>query len=272
MSSLFTAERRAEVLDTLKMFFQADDQIAGLVLVGSGAKESQDAYSGLDLLVIVKNGAVFLSTYRKWRERLLMLFKVAYHYEQESSVDSAVWSLMLDDYLEINLYFSRLLNVKAVSESWCILFDNTISQDVEKTLKATYSAERVAAPTRYYKEMMASIWQPILKCVAALNRKEIWRAMYMLDDIRRQTIELAALNYNVDTANYAEVDKLPEMLLVKLRHTLPTGTNQVAIRRALRTTLVLFFQQAELLEERIEVDLAADLKRRILPYIEAYAS
>ena len=79
MTSLFTAERRADVLDNLKTFFQADEQIAGLVLVGSGAKPEQDSYSGIDLLVVVKNGAVFLSTYRKWRERLLTLFNVAYH-------------------------------------------------------------------------------------------------------------------------------------------------------------------------------------------------
>ncbi|MDQ7036508.1 MAG: aminoglycoside 6-adenylyltransferase, partial [Anaerolineae bacterium] len=202
MASLFTTERRAEVLDNLKTFFQADEQIAGLVLVGSGAKKAQDSYSGLDLLVVVKNGAVFRSTYRKWRERLLTLFTVAYHYEQESDVDKAVWSLMLDDFLEVNLYFSRLLNLKAVSKPWCILFDQTISEDIEKILQATYSAERIAAPTRYYKQMMSTIWQPIIKCVAALNRKDIWRAMHMLDQVRQQTIELAALNYNVDAVNY----------------------------------------------------------------------
>jgi predicted nucleotidyltransferase len=272
MSSLFTAERRTEVLDSLKLFFKADDQIAGLVLVGSGAKETQDAYSGLDLLVVVKNGAVFLSTYRKWRERVLSLFPVAYHFEQDTGVDKATWTLMLDDFLEINLYFSRLMNLTAVRKPWCVLFDQTLSQDVEKALDVTFSSERNLAPTRYYKQTMTTIWQPILKCVAALNRHETWRAMYMLDQIRQQTIELAALNYNIETTNYAEVDQLPEMLLVMLRHTLPTGSSQIAIRRALRTTMVLFFQQAEMLEERIKVDLAADFKRRILPYIEAYAS
>jgi hypothetical protein len=119
---------------------------------------------------------------------------------------------------------------------------------------------------------MTTIWQPIIKCVAALNRGETWRSLHMLDQIRTQTIELAAMNYKVDTANFAEVDQLPEMLLIRMRHTLPTGTSDVAIRRALRMTIVLFFQQAELLEESLDLSLAADLKQYISPYIEAYAS
>ena len=138
-----------------------------------------------------------------------------------------------------------MLNLAAVSKPWCVIFDQTLSEDIEKTLEASYSAERIAAPTRFYRQMMTTIWQPILKCVAGTQSPtKHGVALYMLDEIREQTIQLAAMNYDIDTANYAEVDQLPEMLLIKLRHTLPTSTSNVSIRRALRTTLVLFFQQA----------------------------
>jgi hypothetical protein len=93
----------------------------------------------------------------------------------------------------------------------------------------------------------------------------------MLDLIRQQTVQLAAMNYNVDTRNYSEVDQLPEMLLIKLRHTLPTGVDPVAIRRALHATTDLFFQQATLLEKRIDLKLADELRTKMWPYIEAYS-
>jgi len=272
VTELFAVERRAEVLTSLVTFLRVDEQIAGLVQVGSGAKEGvQDQYGGIDLLVVIKNGAVFPSVYRKWRERIVTLFPVSFSFESKATAESALYSLMLNDYMEINLYFTRVQNLKAETKPWKVLFDQTETQDIEPILEATYQAERVAAPSRTYARMMASIWQPIIKCVIAMNRDETWRALYMLEQVREQTIELAAMNYGVDTANYAEVDQLPEMLLVSLRHSVPTAISQIAIRRALRATTTIFFAQAELLEETVDYRLADSLKKKILPYIDAYA-
>lgn len=271
MTALFTAERRSAVLDNLTTFFKADQSIASLVLVGSAAEESLDIYSGLDLLVVVANGSVFPSVYRKWKIRLCELLPVAYEFEVSNRLDAATYAIMLDDYLEINLYFTLLKNLIAEQAHWKILFDQTHTQDIEPILKTSFQTEQKIAPARTYRHMMASIWQPIIKCVAALNRNELWRALYMLDRIRQQTIEIAAMNYDVDIRNYSEVDRLPEMLLVKLRHTLPTGVEPVAIRRALHATTELFFQQASLLEQTINLSLAESLHAKMNPYIEAYS-
>jgi len=271
MSALFTAERRDEVLKNLQTFLQADDQIAGAVLVGSGVRGFQDNYSGIDLLVAVKNGTIFPSVYAKWKDRLLTLFPIVYHFESVNDPETGICSLMFDNYLEVNLNFMPLRCLVAARKPWCVLFDQTELQEVEPTLQNSYRETIVEAPTRAYLDLMSMIWQPVIKCVTALNRDETWRALHMLERVRNQTIELAAMNYDVDTRNYTEVDKLPEMLLVALRHTLPTSISNVAIRRALNTTVTIFFQQAEKLEETIEPRLAQDLKQRILPYIEAYS-
>jgi predicted nucleotidyltransferase len=271
MTELFKSKRRIEVLDNLTTFFKADQNIAGLVLVGSAAEETQDIYSGLDLLVVIANGSVFPSVYRKWKTRLSDLLPAIYKFEQVSTIDSGIYSIMLEDYLEVNLYFMPLKNLVAEHSPWQVLFDQTQAQDIKPILEKTYQVERISAPTRVYRQMMASIWQPILKCVAAVNRGEVWRALHMLDQIRNQTIQLAAMNYGVDTRNYSEVDQLPEMLLIKLRHTLPTGTDHAAIRRALNTTTELFFQQAILLEENINLSLADEVHTKMQPYIEAYS-
>lgn len=271
MTALFTPKRRVEVLDNLTTFFKADQSIAGLVLVGSTVEETIDIYSGLDLLVVIANGSIFPSVYRKWKTRLNELLPVAYEFEVETTLDGNTYAIMLEDYLEINLYFTPLKSLVAEQTPWKVLFDQTQTQDVEPTLETTYQAERTIAPTRTYRHMMASIWQPIIKCVAAINRGEVWRALHMLDQIRHQTVLIAAMNYNVDTRNYSEVDQLPEMLLIKLRHTLPTGIDPTAIRRALQATTDLFFQQAAIVEERIDFNLIDDVRNKMRPYIEAYS-
>lgn len=271
MTSLFKPKRRIEVLENLVTFFQADQNIAGLVLVGSAAEKAQDIYSGLDLLVIIANGSIFPSIYRKWKNRLCNLLPVAYEFEQSSEMNSATYAIMLEDYLEIHLYFTPLKNLVAESDSWQVLFDQTQAQDIEPTLETTYHKERMTASARVYKNMLSSIWQPIIKCVAAVNRGEVWRALHMLDIIRDKTVQLAAMNYGIDIQNYSEIDQLPEMLLIRLRHTLPTGVDPIAIRRALHATSELFFQQAILLEQSINLTLADEVRKKMQPYIEAYS-
>jgi Streptomycin adenylyltransferase len=271
MTEHFTPRRRVEVLENFIAFFGADHSIAGLVLVGSSAESEPDIFSGLDFLVIVANGAIFPSVYRKWKQRLHDILPLAYEFEAENRIDYAAYSLMLEDYLELNLYFMPQKSLLIESNPWQVLFDHSSSQDIEQALENAYRKERSIAPSRSYKQMLDSIWQPIIKAVSALNRGETWRVLYMLDRLRQQTIEIAAMNYEVDTRNYAEVDQLPEMLLIKLRHSIPTGLDKVALRRALLVTMDIFFQQAGLLEARLGYKLAEGVKQKILPYIEAYS-
>lgn len=271
MTELFSQRRRLDVLDKLITFFGADHTIEGLVLVGSSTGEDMDQYSGLDLLVVVANGAVFPSVYRKWRNRLREILPLAYEFEGERGVDRASYSMMLEDYLEINLYFSALKTLVATSKPWKILYDRTPAEDIQLTLEASFHTENIVGHARRYQDMLMSIWYPVIKCVAAINRGEMWRATYMLEQIRQQTIELASMNHGIDIRNYSEVDQLPEMLLVQLRHTLPTNITTEAIRRALQATVELFFAQAKVFEEEMQFQMAGDVYAKMKPYIDAFA-
>jgi len=271
MTEMFNARRRQDVLDRLFTFFQSDSAIVGLVLVGSAAEAEPDNFSGLDFIVVVANGAVFPSVFRKWRTRISEILPVQYEHEAHSAIDSGAVAMMLNDYLEITLYFVSLKNLVVDQSPWQVLFDQTTGEDITDKLEHSFRREKVTGPVRTYQQMMESIWQPIVKCVAAINRGELWRALHMIERIRNQTIELAAINYGVDIRNYAEIDQLPEMLLVKLRHTIPTGVEVIAIRRALQMTCDLFFMQASLFEENIPLRLSDTLRDKMLPYIQAFA-
>ncbi|MEO1287165.1 MAG: aminoglycoside 6-adenylyltransferase [Chloroflexota bacterium] len=271
MTVLFSQRRRVDVLDKLTAFFSADSAIAGLVLVGSSADTITDDFSGLDFLVVVSNGAVFPSVYRKWKYRLRDIFDVAYEYEAESGIDRASYAMMLSDYLEVTFFFTPYKSLVVHRRPWHIIFDQTASEDLSSTLQARFRTERIVGPARTYQLMVNSIWQPILKCVAALNRNEIWRALHMLERIRHQTIELAALNHDLDMRHYNEVDQLPDEILTHMAQTMPNSTNRVAIREALLATTHLFFRQAEHFEERLQFKMVEDVRDRMLAYINAHA-
>lgn len=273
MSELFTLERRTSVLDNLKVFFEADDQIAGLASIGLLAGDFHDQpYEGIELLVVVRDSAVFASTYLKWRDRLHGLLPVAYSFESEITVDSVTCHIMLTDFLEITLHFIRMRNLTVKRTPWQVLFDQTLSQDLADYLHHACREETAAQPTRTYRQMMRTIWQPILKCVNALHKEEFWRALHMLTIIREETIRLAAINHQIDVRQHEEVDQLPPALLKQLEATLPAAASAAAIRDALHRVVVLFFEQAQQLEaETTDLRLADGVMTTLLPYIEAFS-
>lgn len=271
INELFTQRRRIDVLDKITAFFAADSAVAGLVLVGSSAEKTTDDFSGLDFLVVVSNGAVFPSVYRKWKNRLNDIFSVAYEYEAESSFDRASYAMMLENYLELTFFFTPYKSLIANRRPWRVLFDHTGSEDLAETLQATFHTERIVGPARTYQLMVNSIWQPILKCVAALNRNETWRALHMLERIRHQTIELAALNYDVDMRHYNEVDRLPEDVLSQLQQTMPSSTERSAIRGALLATTALFFNQAHAFENRLHFNMVDNVREKMTSYLNTHA-
>lgn len=271
MTPIFSPQRRDEVLENLRTFLQADEQVAGVVLLGPLAQGRQDLFGGLALQIVVKNGAVFPSLYRKWKQRLQALFPAAYLFEENVTEHSARLHLMLSDYLELDLHLVRLAHLRARRKPWKVLFDQTLANELEGKLNATYQPSPHDRPTRLYQETMSTVWRPIVRCVAAVKRGDVWQAIYMLDTLRHLTIQIAAVNHDLEAAEFAEVDQLPEMLLIRLRHTVPTSLSQTALRRALRTTVLLLFSEAEQLEQKLGVELASEVQRRMRPFVEAFS-
>ncbi len=290
---LFTVQRRKNLLESLIAFFKVDHTIAGAMLVGASAEPRQDAFSGLSIEVIVNPTADFSLTYRKWREYLPTMMTTVGQVEHMVHGSHATIALMLEGYLELTLYFMGLNQMLAPARlwkfpdgstrlvpiinpaprPWKLLYANPSVKD--KLIELINNCKDVPETNTLditYRELVRGIWQPIVHAVVALQRGEIWRAISRVDEIRNKIIHLASLNYGVDVRQYAEVDQLPEMLLVALRHTIPTNTSDVAIRRSLLNAVHLFFSQAQILEETSGSELeSAPIRQRMLEYVENYS-
>lgn len=269
MAELFTPERRVEILENLLIFLKTDDQISGVVMVGSTAENFRDNYSDINLLVITADNLPVYPVYHKWKTRFTALYNRLSSFETGYDGERYHFGCLLDNYLSLEMHFLKLEKLIAKRKPWQIAFDRV--GNLEHHLERTYAEEQMVAPVREYTRIMETIWLPIMKCVAALRRDEIWRALYLLEELRDKAVQIAGMNHGIDTHGFTAVDYLPEMFLVHLRHTIPTSTSTPAIRRALKTAVVLLFREAVLLEDRMNLASNAPLRKRLLEYIEAYA-
>lgn len=267
--ALVTPQERYEILEKLVTVLKEDASVIGVVIVGSGASGFLDVYSDIDLVVVLADDRVFISMYQALKAILQKEFNVFYHFEQHVSTEDTTLLIMLDNFLELDIQFvkGRVLAVK--DKQWTVRYDR--HGDLDDRVQESFSETQMVAPRRIYLRVVERIWQPILKCVAALNRNEIWHALHMLEQIRNETVHLAGINHRVQTHGFTDVDQLPEMFLVHLRHTIPTSTSNVAIRRALRSTVRLFFSEALTLEGHLRLDVASKMQEKLMPYIEAYS-
>jgi predicted nucleotidyltransferase len=269
MSALVTPQERADLLENLLTLLKDRADVIGVVMSGSGVSGFIDSYSDVDLMVIFHDDVIFPLAYGKLKDAVFKILAVDFHYEILRSSEDIVLMTLLHNYLEIDMQVVKARYVVMRDRDYKILYDK--NQVLEDLLDDAFSETQTLSPRRVYLDIVERIWQPILKCVSALNRNQTWRAMHMLEEIRNQTVHLAGMNHRLSTREFAQVDDLPEMFLINLRHTIPTNTSNVAIRRALRMAVGMFFAEALILEPNLKIDVARKMQARIVPYVEAYS-
>ncbi len=261
-----THDPRERALTRLLELLEARSEVVGVVLLGSGATGFKDRYSDLDLLVILDDSAIFALAYEKIKQPVLSLLEVLFHFEIMRSSEEMLFVGMLANYLELDMTVVMQRALVFRDAEYKILLDRTGA--LPAVLDDAFSETQTIAPRRAYLEIVERIWQPVLRCIAAIQRGETWRAIHMLETIREQIVILAGLNHKVHTRGYSGVDQLPEMFLVNLRHTLPTNTNAAALRRARRQAVQMFFAEATVLEDKLRINVAPRMRDVLMRYIE----
>lgn len=265
---LFTPERREQIYINLLTFLKTDDNIMGVVVVGSATTGYRDHYSGIDLMVVMKQAVHVTDALHKWRARLETLYTTVAHFEDTSRLDYAHYTVLLDNFLLIDIQFVTLSHLRKEIPPYIVAFDT--GNEIEQTLAHEPNEPIHHTPQTTYMQIMQAAWQPMIKGLISVKREDIWRAIYMLEMVRDYTVELAGLRYDLDVRSFHDADQLPEMFLVHLRHTLPTSISQVAIKRALRTAIHMFFGEAAALDERFGQKISSSLEQSVTTFMEAY--
>lgn len=267
MSGVFTPQRREEVYQNLLEQLINDARITGIITFGAENNTFTDDYDGIELLVIIEKPSIIDIVFTLWVKRLRDMFNDQSSFDPILDNDLHTAWILLDDYLKIGLQFRAVNRFHLVGTDWCVSFDR-------EGYIAKYLETRTMTREQYiqtlYENHMKGVWKPIVSCVTAIRRGNLWRAVSELENLRTHLVEIAGLNHLQFTHGYQNMNNLPEMFLIQLRHTLPTNITDKAIRRSLHMGVQMLFQEAHILDQRYNTTYTQQLEVPLMNLVELY--
>jgi len=268
MTTLFTPPQRQNIYNTIIEQLKGDDRITGIIAVGAHDSPFTDDDDGIDLLVVIEKPSIIDIVFTLWVKRIEDMFAEHILFDIILDEDANQLSILLDNYLQISVQIRAVNRFHMVGDDWCIVFDRQHNlQSYIDTRRLTHEQHIL----KTYEQHIHTIWHPIVACVRELRRDNLWKANAELGILRRHVIEIAGLRHSHFTQSYKNMNHLPEMFLVQLRHTLPTNITESAIRRSLKMTLGMLFNETARLDMQFDTDHTAQLEDRLSTFVEAYA-
>lgn len=268
MQGLFSVASRQDIYNNILAQLQGDDRIIGIISFGAQDKTFSDDFDGIDLLAVLANPTVIDIVFSLWVKRLQDFFAMLSVYEPIISYPNYHIAFLLNDYLSIELHLQALNKLVLIGTEWCVAYDEEKQLSGYLEHYSSTPEERLGA---LYQKQMRIIWKPIVSCVTALQRDNLWLAISELSDLREKLVEIAGLRQGQYTQEFQNLHHLPDMFLVQLRHTMPTNVNAVAIRRALRVTINLLFQESSLLDAQYGMPYTHKLEHKLSGLVDLLA-
>lgn len=262
----YTPESRAETLNKLTLALSADqERVAGMLLVGSGVLGFRDDWSDLDVAVVVPEGMDAIEVFHTWAALLPKTLPVLWVYSAVRGEQVGLLSILLQDYLEVDITFQPLSALGAYT-NWKVLFDRTGRVD------AVMRSRALPEPTpllETYNCRLDSIWYFVTHAVLCLRRGRLWEALHYVGELRERTIEIEKLLTERTTSHQCQIDDLPRDRLASLEGTLVRSIDHDEIGLALRCATRVFFDTAQRVEQECEVQRAEPLRIAMEQYLDA---
>jgi len=263
---IFSPEKRQRYLDRILTALQADNRIAGVLIVGSGAVGFDDIYSDIDLCVVVAKETDLPTVFREWKDKIETLLPVIHFFEVNYGPNNYLYGFLLDGFVELDMGFVCLTNLSARRERWKVAFDR--SGKIENIMRSSWKKKSQPDIRSIYQSRINSIWHYIIHVVVALKRNQPWRALHYLEVIRNRTIELAGLRRGLETKHFRQVDQMPKQFLAELQQTLVSNMDPVNIMQALKVAMDCFFREARSLDKILGLNIASKLEPKMKEYLQ----
>ena len=153
-----------------------------------------------------------------------------------------LWVFLLENFLEIDLCFLCLDDLRATRKRWKTVLDR--SGRIESIMQSSWENRPKPDLEEAYHSRLSSIWHCIKHAVIAVQRQQPWRAIFELEQVRNRTIELHGLREELETKRFRHVDQMPEDFLTRLEQTLVLSLREIDIMNALKAATESFFPRS----------------------------
>jgi predicted nucleotidyltransferase len=264
----YSPATREATLNRLLTALRSDERIAGLLVVGSGAEGFADVYSDIDLCAVTTSADDVRPAFQEWGVKIREMLSVFHSFESVRGANIYLWILLLENFLEIDLCFLCLDDLHATRNRWKTVFDR--SGRIEGIMQSSWENRPKPNLEEIYRYRLGSIWHYISYAAVAVQRDQPWRAMYEIEQIRNQTIELRGLRAELETKRFRHVDQMSEDFLTSLEQTLVLSLRDVDLMNALRAATTCFFREAQHFDEMLDLKLAECFEIKVKAYLELF--
>jgi predicted nucleotidyltransferase len=261
----FSPSERQRVLGRLLDALRQDPQLTGVLVVGSGAEGFDDAYSDIDLCVVLARAEEVRPAFQAWGVRFQQLLPVFYAGESARGPGSTLWVLLLDNFLEIDAGFLSLDALEARWGRWHTVVDRV--GQIEPQMQRSRAHRSGPHLPLVYERLVGWTWHYVIHATVAAQRGQAWQALYELEQIRQRTIVLRGTRAGVETKRYRHVDRLPAAFLADVQRTLVADLSRPARMRAIRQATACFYDEARQWDELLGRDLAHRFDRKLQEYL-----
>ncbi len=266
----FSPIERDEILNRLVTALRNDNRVAGLVVVGSGAEGFEDVYSDIDLCAVTTLADDVRPAFQEWGIKIREMLPIFHSLESVRAVNVYLWVFLLENFLEIDLCFLSLDELHAKRKRWKTVFDR--SGRIESIMQASWKNRPGPNLEEVYRSRLSVILHYIRHAIIAAQRQQPWRAIYELEQIRNQTIELRGLRDRLETKRFRHVDQMSEDFLRNIEQTLVPGLRRIDIMNAVKAATTSFFREAQHFDKMLNLQLAEKFETKTKTYLELFAA
>ena len=264
----YSPATREEILNRLLTTLQSDERLAGLLVVGSGAEGFEDDHSDIDLCVVTTSADDVRPAFEEWGVEIREMLQVFYTLESVRAANVYLWVIFLENFLELDLCFLCLDDLRATRNRWKTVFDR--SGKIEDIMQSSWENRPKPDLEEAYRSRLDSIWHCIKHAAIGVQRKQPWRAIFELELIRNRTIELRGLREALETKRFRHVDRMSEDFLTEIEQTLVLSLREDDIMNALRAATACFFREARHYDEMLNLELAEGFEAKMKVYLEFF--
>lgn len=266
--SHYSPATREAILDCLLTALQSDKRLVGLLVVGSGAEGFEDDHSDIDLCAVTTSVDDVRPAFQEWDKKIRQMLPMFHSLESPRAPNVYLWVFLLENFLEIDLCFLCLNDLRATRNRWKTVFDH--SGRIEDIMQSSWENRPKPNLEEAYCSRINSIWHCIKHATIAAQRGQPWRAIYELEQIRDRAIELRGLREELETKRFRHVDQMSEDFLKGLEQTLVLSLKGVDIMNALKAATVCFFNEARQYDKILNLDFAWRFETKMKAYLELF--
>jgi hypothetical protein len=242
---MFTGEDREALRARLLETARSDRRIAGAAVTGSAARDGEDRWSDIDLMLGLAAADDLAAVMADWTGAMYGEHGAAHHLDVSRGA-TTYRVFLLASTLQVDIAFAVPGDFRATSPTFRLVFGQAGEPD--------FTAPPQPAG------LIGLAWLYALHARSSLARGRLWQAEYMISGMREHVLALMCLRHGTNPHQGRGLDDLPDEALGSLTGALPGSVTAPELWRAFGVVSRALISETLLADADLAGRLAAPLR------------